>query len=117
MSYTLSYTGANIDSILSKADTFEDSGELWKVIPSSVSTLEIKDLMTPGNYIYSGSLKTPAMDPLFGFKLSGTQTAASKSCSCLIFVRHVNQNIYQYISLHGIIDSNDKTMCINYNIT
>ena len=87
MSYKVSYKGSDIDSILQKARSFEVSNEAWTVIPNTVTTLELSKLFRVGNYIYSGTVKFPTMDKLYGITsdtYSGKSIANPAPCSPLI---------------------------------
>lgn len=111
MSYKVSYTGSDIDSILQKAQSFEVSNEAWIVIPSTVTTLELSKLFRVGNYIYSGTVKFPTMDKLYGIT-SDTYSGKSIATSSMIFVRYLNNNYYQYLHLDGIADQHKKELVI-----
>lgn len=111
MSYKVSYTGSDIDSILQKAQSFEVSNEAWTVIPSTVTTLELSKLFRVGNYIYSGTVKFPTMDKLYGIT-SDTYSGKSIATSSMIFVRYLNNNYYQYLHLDGIADQHKKELII-----
>lgn len=111
MSYKVSYTGSDIDSILQKAQSFEVSNEAWTVIPSTVTTLELSKLFRVGNYIYSGTVKFPTMDKLYSIT-SDTYSGKSIATSLMIFVRYLNNNYYQYLHLDGIADQHKKELVI-----
>ena len=111
MSYKVSYKGSDIDSILQKARSFEVSNEAWTVIPNTVTTLELSKLFRVGNYIYSGTVKFPTMDKLYGIT-SDTYSGKSIATSLMIFVRYLNNNYYQYLHLGGIADQHKKELII-----
>lgn len=111
MSYKVSYKGSDIDSILQKARSFEVSNEAWTVIPNTVTTLELSKLFRVGNYIYSGTVKFPTMDKLYGIT-SDTYSGKSIATSLMIFVRYLNNNYYQYLHLGGIADQYKKELII-----
>lgn len=111
MSYKVSYKGSDIDSILQKARSFEVSNEAWTVIPNTVTTLELSKLFRVGNYIYSGTVKFPTMDKLYGIS-SDTYSGKSIATSLMIFVRYLNNNYYQYLHLGGIADQHKKELVI-----
>lgn len=111
MSYKVSYKGSDIDSILQKARSFEVSNEAWTVIPNTVTTLELSKLFRVGNYIYSGTVKFPTMDKLYGIS-SDTYSGKSIATSLMIFVRYLNNNYYQYLHLDGIADQHKKELII-----
>ena len=112
MGYAVSYSGSSMDSILSKALTFEAQDEAWIVIPSEVTTLDIGKLLHTGNYAYTGNLSLPKMDQLYGFKTAIPQAATTITCTCMIFTRFINHTIYQFISMHGIQDVSDQMIGI-----
>lgn len=112
MGYAVSYSGSSMDSILSKALTFEAQDEAWIVIPSEVTTLDIGKLLHTGNYVYTGNLSLPKMDQLYGFKTAIPQAATTITCTCMIFTRFINHTIYQFISMHGIQDVSDQMIGI-----
>ena len=112
MAYSVSYTGSSMDTILAKALNFEAQDEAWVVIPSEITTLDISKVLHSGNYVYTGILSLPAMEQLYGYKTTTTQAATTVNCTCMIFVRRINQTIYQFISTRGIQDNADKTMGI-----
>lgn len=111
MSYKVSYKGSDIDSILQKARSFEVSNEAWTVIPNTVTTLELSKLFRVSNYIYSGTVKFPTMDKLYGIA-SDTYSGKSIATSLMIFVRYLNNNYYQYLHLGGIADQHKKELII-----
>ena len=112
MAYSVSYTGSSMDAILAKGLNFEVQDEAWVVIPSEITTLDISKVLHSGNYVYTGILSLPAMEQLYGYKTTTTQAATTINCTCMIFVRRINQTIYQFISTRGIQDNADKTMGI-----
>ena len=112
MAYSVSYTGSSMDAILTKGLNFEAQNEAWIVIPSEITTLDISKVRHKGNYVYTGTLSLPAMEQLYGYKTTTTQAATTVNCTCMIFVRRINQTIYQFISTRGIQDNADKTMGI-----
>lgn len=112
MGYKTSYTGAGMDEIFTKSKSFEVNDESWTVIPSSITTLDISKVLRSGNYIYSGKLSIPAMDQLYGFNTTNSQTAATLTGSYMIFVRMINYNIYQMISSHSIYENNSDMIVI-----
>lgn len=112
MAYSVSYTGSSMDAILAKGLNFEAQDEAWVVIPSEITTLDISKVLHSGNYVYTGILSLPAMEQLYGYKTTTTQAATTVNCTCMIFVRRINQTIYQFISTRGIQDNADKTMGI-----
>lgn len=112
MAYSVSYTGSSMDAILAKGLNFEAQNEAWIVIPSEITTLDISKVRHKGNYVYTGTLSLPAMEQLYGYKTTTTQAATTVNCTCMIFVRRINQTIYQFISTRGIQDNADKTMGI-----
>ena len=112
MAYSVSYTGSSMDTILAKALNFEAQDEAWVVIPSEITILDISKVLHSGNYVYTGILSLPAMEQLYGYKTTTTQAATTVNCTCMIFVRRINQTIYQFISTRGIQDNADKTMGI-----
>ena len=112
MAYSVSYTGSSMDTILAKALNFEDKNEAWAIIPSSITTLDISKVRHKGNYVYTGTLSLPSMDQLYGFKNTATQAATTIDCTCMIFVRYINHVIYQFISMHGIQDTDDQMIGI-----
>ena len=112
MAYSVSYSGSSMDTILAKGLTFEDKNEAWAIIPSSITTLDISKVRHKGNYVYTGTLSLPSMDQLYGFKNTATQAATTINCTCMIFVRYINHVIYQFISMHGIQDTDDQMIGI-----
>ena len=112
MAYSVSYTGSSMDTILAKGLNFEAQDEAWIVIPSDITTLDVSKVLHSGNYVYTGILSLPAMEQLYGYKTTTTQAATTVNCTCMIFVRRINQTIYQFISTRGIQDNADKTMGI-----
>ena len=112
MAYSVSYTGSSMDAILAKGLNFEAQDEAWVVIPSEITSLDISKVLHSGNYVYTGILSLPAMEQLYGYKTTTTQAATTINCTCMIFVRRINQTIYQFISTRGIQDNADKTMGI-----
>ena len=112
MGYKTSYTGAGMDEIFTKSKSFEVNDESWTVIPSSITTLDISKVLRSGNYIYSGKLSIPAMDQLYGFNTTTSQTATTLTGSYMIFVRMINFNIYQMISSHSIYENNSDMIVI-----
>ena len=112
MAYSVSYSGSSMDTILAKGLTFEDKNEAWVIIPSSITTLDISKVRHKGNYVYTGILSLPSMDQLYGFKNTTTQAATTINCTCMIFVRYINHTIYQFISMHGIQDTDDQMIGI-----
>ena len=112
MAYSMSYTGSSMDTILAKALNFEDKNEAWAIIPSSITTLDISKVRHKGNYVYTGTLSLPSMDQLYGFKNTTSQVATTINCTCMIFVRYINHVIYQFISMHGIQDTDDQMIGI-----
>lgn len=112
MAYSVSYTGSSMDAILAKGLNFEAQDEAWIVIPSDITTLDVSKVLHSGNYVYTGILSLPAMEQLYGYKTTTTQAATTVNCTCMIFVRRINQTIYQFISTRGIQDNADKTMGI-----
>ena len=112
MAYSVSYSGSSMDTILAKGLTFEDKNEAWVIIPSSITTLDISKVRHKGNYVYTGTLSLPSMDQLYGFKNTTTQAATTINCTCMIFVRYINHVIYQFISMHGIQDTDDQMIGI-----
>lgn len=111
MAYKSSYTGAVMDEILAKSKSFTKNDESWTVLSSSITTLDVSNVMKPGNYIYSGNLFIPEMDPLYGYSKT-TKDSMTLSGSYIIFVRRINFNIYQFISAHGIYENNDDMIVI-----
>ena len=112
MAYSVSYSGSSMDTILAKGLTFEDNNEAWVIIPSSITTLDISKVRHKGNYVYTGILSLPSMNRLYGFKNTATQAATTINCTCMIFVRYINHVIYQFISMHGIQDTDDQMIGI-----
>ena len=112
MGYAVSYSGSNMDQILSKALTFEAQNKAWVVIPSEVTTLDIGKILHPGNYVYTGNLSLPNMNQLYGFKSTVAQSATVITGTCMIFSRFINHTIYQFISMHGIYDVSDQMIGI-----
>ena len=112
MAYSVSYTGSSMDTIFAKGLNFEAQDEAWIVIPSDITTLDVSKVLHSGNYVYTGILSLPAMEQLYGYKTTTTQAATTVNCTCMIFVRRINQTIYQFISTRGIQDNADKTMGI-----
>lgn len=96
MSYKVSYTGSDIDSILQKAQSFELSNEAWTVIPSTVTTLDLSKLFRVGNYLYNGTIQFPTMEALYGISTSSF-SGITVDTQALIFVRYLNGNYYQYL--------------------
>lgn len=120
MAYKSSYTGEVMDEILAKSKSFTKNDESWTMLSSSITTLDVSNVMKPGNYIYSGNLFIPEMEPLYGYTKT-TKESMTLTGSYMIFVRRINYNIYQFISAHSIYDTNDDTIVIawirqpNYN--
>ena len=112
MAYSVSYTGSSMDTIFAKGLNFEAQDEAWIVIPSDITTLDVSKVLHSGNYVYTGILSLPAMEQLYGYKTTTTQAATTVNCTCMIFVRRINQTIYQFISTRGIQDNADKIMGI-----
>lgn len=111
MAYKSSYTGEVMDEILAKSKSFTKNDESWTVFSSSITTLDVSNVMKPGNYIYSGNLFIPEMEPLYGYTKS-TRDSMTLTGSYMIFVRRINYNIYQFINAHSIYDTNDATIVI-----
>ena len=112
MGYSVSFTGVDIDNILSKSQKFKSQNEDWVLIPSTITTLDISTLIRNGNYAFHGTLNLPEMDQLYGYNTTSKQEAKSLEGSCLIFVRNINRTIYQFISFYGIQDVTDQTIGI-----
>src|SRR5574344_1139707 len=112
MGYAVKFTGSNMDQILEKSKSFKSHNEDWVIIPSSIKTLNINSLFRTGNYAYSGTISLPDMEQLYGFNTATAQSATTIDCDCIIFVRNINHNIYQFICMHGIHDADDKIMGI-----
>ena len=112
MGYSVSFTGIDIDNILSKSQKFKSQNEDWVLIPSTITTLDISTLIRNGNYAFNGTLNLPEMDQLYGYNTTSKQEAKSLEGSCLIFVRNINRTIYQFISFYGIQDVTDQTIGI-----
>lgn len=112
MGYKVSYDGQVIDSLLDKSKAFESTNNAWIMIPSSNTKLNIEHLQRPGNYIYTGIVDFPEMDQVYGIRTPSKQAALSKTCSCMIFVRYMNHNIYQYFHMNSLIDYNDTVMVV-----
>lgn len=116
MGYKVSYTGPVMDEILNKSNKFEANDEAWTLFES----VSASDLMTPGNY-FANTFKFPS---LFGkeFYNSGntliTQYLNNRSFpNAMVFVRNVNNNIYQYVDLNllgafGIANTNSTVVLI-----
>ena len=111
MAYKSSYTGEKMDEILAKSKNFTKNDESWTVLSPSITTLDVSNVMKPGNYIYSGNLFIPEMDPLYGYTKT-TKDSMTLTGNYIIFVRRINYNIYQYISAHGIYENNDDMIVI-----
>lgn len=111
MAYKSSYTGEVMDEILVKSKNFTKNDESWTMLSSSIATLNVSNVMKPGNYVYSGNLFIPEMEPLYGYTKT-MKDSITLTGNFIIFVRRINYNIYQFISAHGIYDANEDTIVI-----
>lgn len=112
MGYKLSYTGSQIDSILQKSQSFEVNDHSWTIIKPDVTTLNIADLLKPGNYIFNGTLSFPALTALYGARY-GDLTARTSTGYFMIIVEQSYNNIYQTIHDCGYYYS-DQTQIITW---
>lgn len=112
MGYNVSFDGKTIDNLLNKSQLFSTHNSSWIKLQSTDQALRIENLLRSGNYAYTGKIAFPEMEQVYGINTSSNQSAITKDCSCMIFVRPVNRNIYQYYHMTSLNESSIDTMII-----
>lgn len=113
MGYKLSYTGSQIDTILQKSQRFDVNDHSWIMIKPDIKSLNITDLMKPGNYVFNGELSFPALTALYAARFDDFD-AFTTTGYFLIIVEQSYNIIYQTIHDSGNFYSSDHTMILSW---